>query len=84
MSINKLSVSKLLSEKIASIFFVTEETSIEQTVSEMNRQLILPVVVKKGRFICGIFTERGVLTSLVFAGRNSKTDQVSKFMTECI
>ena len=38
MPLNKVSVSRLLSEKSASIFYLTEETSIEQAVSEMNRQ----------------------------------------------
>jgi len=60
MSINKVTVSRLLSEKSASIFYLTGETSIEQSVSEMNRQLIVSV------------------------GRDSKTTQVSKVVTECI
>ena len=60
MFINKVSVSRLLSEKSASIIYLTAETSIEKTVSEMNRQRI------------------------VSGGRDSKTAQVSKVMTECI
>ena len=60
MSTNKVSVSVLPSEKSASIFYLTAETSIEQTVSEMNMQRI------------------------VFVGRDSKTTQVSKVVTECI
>lgn len=60
MSINKVTVSRLLSEKSASIFYLTGETSIEQSVSEMNLQRIVSV------------------------GRDSKTTQVSKVVTECI
>ena len=84
MPLNKVSVSKALSEKSASIFYVTEETSIEQAVSEMNRQSIVSVVVKIGRFICGIFTERGVLTRVLSVGQDLKVTQVREVMTECI
>jgi signal-transduction protein with cAMP-binding, CBS, and nucleotidyltransferase domain len=84
MPLNKVSVSRALSEKSASIFNVTEETSIEQAVSEMNRQRIVSVVIKKGRSICGIFTERGVLTRLLIAGQDLKATRVREVMTECI
>ena len=84
MPLNKVSVSRLLSDKSASIFYVTEETSIEQAVSEMNRQRIVSVVIKKGRSICGIFTERGVLTRLLIAGQDLKATRVREVMTECI
>ena len=81
---NKVSFSRLLSEKSASIFYVAEETSIEQAVSEMNRQSIVSVVVKIGRSICVIFTERGILTRLVSARRDSMTTQMREVITECI
>ena len=68
MPLNKVSVSRLLSEKSASIFYVTEETSIEQAVSQMKRQRIVSIVIKKGRSICCIFTELGVLTRILSAG----------------
>ena len=84
MPLNKVSVSRLLSEKSASIFYVTEETSIELAVSQMNRQRIVSVVIKKGRSICGIFTKRGVLTRVLSAGRDLKVIQVREVMTECI
>ena len=82
MPLNKVSVSILLSEKSASIFCVTEETSIEQAVSEMNRQRIGSVVVKKANSVCGIFTERDILTRVVAAGRDPKATQVRDVMTE--
>ena len=84
MPLNKVSVSKALSEKSASIFYVTEETSIKQAVSEMNRQRIVSVVVKKGRSICGILTELGVLTRILSAGRDLKVTHVREVMAECI
>ena len=79
---NKVSVSRLLSEKSASIFYVSEETSIEQAISEIYRQCIVSVVIKKGRSICSIFTERGVLTRVLSAGRDLKVTQVREAMTE--
>jgi len=82
MSLNKASISRLLSEKCASIFCVTEETSIEQAVSEMNRHRKGSIVVKKGSSVCGIFTKRDVLTRVVFAGPDPKATQVRELMTE--
>ena len=84
MPLNKVSVSRLLSQKSVSIFYVTRETSIEQAVSEMNRQSMVSVIVKIGRSICGIFTERGVLTSVESAGQDLKATQVREVMTGCI
>ena len=82
MSLNKASISRLLSEKCASIFCVTEETSIEQAVPEMSRQRIGSIVVKKGSSVCGISTKRDVLTCVVSAGRDPKATQVRELMTE--
>ena len=63
---------------------MTDETSIKQAVSEMNRQCTVSVVVKKGRSICGIFTERGVLTRVLSAGRDFKVTQLRNIVAECI
>lgn len=82
MPLNKVPVSILLSEKSASIFCVSEETTIEQAVSEMNRQRIGSVVVKKANSVCGIFTERDVLTRVLSAGRDPKATKVGEVMTE--
>ena len=76
MFLNKVSVTRLLSQKSASIFNVTGEIFIEEIVSEMNRHRMVSVVVKKGSSICGIFTEYGVLTCVVSVGRASKAAQV--------
>ena len=82
MPLNKASISRLLSEKCASIFCVTEETSIEQAVSEMNRHRKGSIVVKKGSSVCGIFTKRDVLTRVVSAGPDPKATQVRELMSE--
>ena len=82
MPLNKVSVSILLSEKSASIFCVTEETTIDQAVAEMNRQRVGSLVVKKNEQVCGIFTERDILTRVVSAGRDPKSTLVREVMTE--
>tara|TARA_A100001015_G_scaffold162552_1_gene180684 strand:+ start:306 stop:590 length:285 start_codon:yes stop_codon:yes gene_type:complete len=84
MPLNKVSVYKALSKKSASIFYVTDETSIKQAVSEMDRQRIVSVLVKKGRSIFGIFTKCDVLTRVLSAERDLKVTQVREVMAECI
>jgi CBS domain-containing protein len=82
MSLNEVSISTLLSEKSASVFCVTEETSIEQAVSEMNRQHIGSIVVKKGSSVCGIFTECDVLIRVVSVGRDPRATKLRELMPE--
>ena len=82
MPLNKVPVSILLSEKSSSIFCITEESTIDEAVSEMNRQRIGSLVVKKGDVVRGIFTERDVLTRIVAAGRDPKATLVREVMTE--
>lgn len=82
MALNKVSVSILLSEKSSSVYCVTEETTVDQAVSEMNRQRVGSILVKKGDAVRGIFTERDVLTRVVSGGRDPKTTLVREVMTE--
>jgi CBS domain-containing protein len=82
MPLNKVSVSILLSEKSSSVFCVAEDMTIDYAVSEMNRQRIGSIVVKKNDQVCGIFTERDILTRVVSAGRDPKSTLVREVMTE--
>ncbi len=82
MPLNKIPVSILLSEKSSSIFCIPEENTVDQAVSEMNRQRIGSIIAKKGDAVSGIFTERDVLTRVVSAGRDPKTTLVREVMTE--
>lgn len=82
MPLNKVSVTVLLSEKSTSVFCIPENSTVEQAVAEMNRHRIGSVVIKKGDQVCGIFTERDVLTRLVSSGRDSKTTLVREVMTQ--
>lgn len=82
MPLNKVSVSILLSEKSSSVFCVTEDMTIDHAVAEMNRQRIGSIIVKKNDQVCGIFTERDILTRVVAAGRDAKNTLVREVMTE--
>ena len=82
MPFNKIPLYRLLSEKCALIFCVTEEASIEQVVPKINLQRTGSIVVKKGSSVCGIFTKHDVLTRVVSAGRDPKATQVRELMTE--
>lgn len=82
MPLNKVPVSVLLSEKSTTVYCIPEGSTVEQAVSEMNRHHVGSVVVKQGEAVCGIFTERDVLTRVVSAGRDSKTTFVREVMTQ--
>ena len=82
MPLNKVSIPRLLSEKSASVFCVTEKKSIKQAVPEMSRQRMGSIVVKKGSSVCGISTKRDVLTCVVSAGPDPKATQVRELMSE--
>lgn len=82
MPLNKVSVTILLSEKSSSVFCTTPDSSVDQAVSEMNRQRVGSVLVKDGERVCGIFTERDVLTRVVSAGRDPKNTLIRDVMTE--
>ncbi|MEO0510394.1 MAG: CBS domain-containing protein [Verrucomicrobiota bacterium] len=81
MPLKKVSVSVLLKEKSSSVYCVSEETTVDAAVAEMNRYRIGSIMVKKDGKIVGIFTERDVLTRLVSAGRDPKTTDVREVMT---
>lgn len=82
MPLNKVSVSVLLSEKSSSVYCVTEETSVNHAVSEMNRQRVGSILVKRGDLVCGIFTERDVLTRVISEGRDPQKTLIRDVMTE--
>ncbi|WPJ95044.1 CBS domain-containing protein [Coraliomargarita algicola] len=82
MPLNQVSVSILLGEKSASVFCVTEDVTVDEAVAEMNRRRIGSLLVKRNESVCGIFTERDVLTRVVSAGRDPQATLVREVMTE--
>ncbi|MEN8663245.1 MAG: CBS domain-containing protein [Lentimonas sp.] len=81
MPLNKVSVTTILGEKSSSLYTILVDSTVENAVSEMNRQRIGSVMVKDGDVCVGIFTERDVLTRVVSADRDPKTTPLSDVMT---
>lgn len=81
MSLNKVSVTAITSEKASTLYTIPVNSTVEAAVSEMNRQRIGSVVVKDEQRCVGIFTERDVLTRVVAGGRDPKTTPVNEVMT---
>ncbi|MDQ8208699.1 CBS domain-containing protein [Coraliomargarita sp. SDUM461003] len=61
---------------------MNEEFTVSAAVAEMNRQRIGSLLVKREGQVCGIFTERDVLTRVVSAGRDPSVTLVRDVMTE--
>ena len=52
-------------------------------IMPLSKASVSRLLSEKGRSICGILTERGVLTCVLYAGRDSKATQLRDVMTEC-
>ena len=81
MPLNKVSVTILLKEKSTSLYCIAVDSTVDAAVSEMNRQRVGSIIVKRAEKVVGIFTERDVLTRIVAAGRDPKATIVSEVMT---
>ena len=81
MAIDKVSVSRLLGEKRSDVFCLDAAGTVTQAVAEMNRQRVGSLVVKSDGRICGIFTERDVLTRVIASERDAKATLVREVMT---
>lgn len=82
MPLSKVSVSVLLSEKNASIYCIDAERTVAVAVEEMNRHRIGSLVVKSSEQVCGIFTERDILTRVISTGRDPSITLVREVMTK--
>lgn len=81
MALKKVSISVLLKEKSASIYWVSDDVTVDAAVAEMNRHRIGSILVKADGKVVGIFTERDVLTRVVSSGRDPKATIVREVMT---
>ena len=81
MPLKKISVTTLLKEKGASVFCVSEASTVDAAVAEMNRHRIGALLVKRDGKVVGIFTERDILTRVIAGGRDPKTTTVRDVMT---
>jgi CBS domain-containing protein len=82
MPLSKVSVSVVLKEKPVSVFSVSEESTVEAAVGEMNRNHIGSLIIKRDAQVVGIFPERDVLPRVVATGRDSKVTLVRDVMTK--
>ncbi len=77
----KISVTALIEEKGASVYWINDDETVHVAVAEMNRHRIGSLIVKRDSKVVGIFTERDVLTRVVTSGRDPKVTMVREVMT---
>jgi CBS domain-containing protein len=82
MALIKVSVSVLLGEKNASIHCIDAERTVTAAVDEMNQYRIGSLVVKSSGQVCGVFTERDILTRVISSGRDPQVTLVKEVMTK--
>ena len=82
MPLKRVSITVLLEEKGPSVFWVSDDTSVEKAVAEMNDRRVGSILVKaQDGKVVGIFTERDVLTRVVSNRRDPKTTPIREVMT---
>ena len=81
MPLKKVSVTILLKEKGSTVFWISDDSTVDAAVAEMNRHRIGAVLVKSAAKVVGIFTERDVLTRVVASGRDPAATTVREVMT---
>lgn len=77
----KIPVTVLLKEKGVCVYWVSDDSTVDAAVAEMNRHRIGSVLVKCSGKVVGIFTERDVLTRVIADGRDPKATRVREVMT---
>jgi len=81
MPLNKVSVTILLKEKGTTVFWISDDSTVDAAVAEMNRHRIGAVLAKSEGKVVGIFTERDVLTRVIASGRDPKATTIREVMT---
>lgn len=80
----KVSISTLLAQKGAQLFFVPATATVAEAVKEMNSHRVGCVVIMDGDAPVGIFTERDVLQRVVDAGVPPAETPITDVMTQPI
>ena len=78
----KVTVSRLLAEKIHHIYSINVYATVRDAVKEMNHQGVGSIIVLDEGKLAGIFTERDVLRRVVVPGLPADTTLVSEVMTK--
>jgi CBS domain-containing protein len=81
MPLKKVNVTILLKEKGTTVFWISDDATVDAAVAEMNRHKIGAMLVKGEGKVVGIFTERDVLTRVVSSGRDPKVTTLRDVMT---
>ncbi|PXA05010.1 histidine kinase [Coraliomargarita sinensis] len=81
MPLKKVNVTILLKEKGTTVFWISDDATVDSAVAEMNRHRVGAVLVKSDGKVVGIFTERDVLTRIIASGRDPKTTTIREVMT---
>lgn len=74
-------VRDILNRKGSELVSVDPDTSVLDAARLMNQRAIGSVLVMEDDVLCGIFTERDILTRVVVAGRDPGTTPVGEVMT---
>jgi CBS domain-containing protein len=77
----KIPVTVLLKDKGASVYWVSDDATVDVAVAEMNRHRVGSVLVQHQGKVVGIFTERDVLTRVVSSGRAPTATTIREVMT---
>ena len=82
MNLNKFEVKALISSKEHAVHCILDTSTVESSVSEMNRLCIGSLMVKNASGeVVGIFTERDVLVRVVSSDLDPRTTPVREVMT---
>jgi CBS domain-containing protein len=77
-------VSDVLKRKGRDVFTVSHDASVEEALELMARKDVGALVVMRGQFLVGIFSERDYARKAVSTGKNSKGTAVRDFMTDWV
>ncbi len=74
-------VRELLANKGQMVYCTVPDATVLEATQKMNAHRLGALVVMRGEYAIGIFTERDVLTRVVSQGRDPATTRVEEVMT---
>jgi CBS domain-containing protein len=77
-------VGEVLKRKGRDVFTVSHDASVKQALELMARKDVGALVVMRGQFLVGIFSERDYAREVVSTGKNSMNIPVQEFMTDWV
>ena len=77
-------VREVLKRKGRDVFTVSHDASVKEALELMARKDVGALVVMRGQFLVGIFSERDYAREVVSSGKNSMNTPVQEFMTDWV